>query len=314
SLFSIFVQLVSSVALLVLLSHRASKPSLEKAYEIAASKLPGYLWQLVIAVVILMGSYLLLIVPGIVMTMWLMFAGMIYVGEETSAFTSILRSREYVRGYWWAVLGRASLLILAWLVLTLIPFTGFAVAYAFNSLWSTVIFSILGLALLAVWLIFGLILIPYLFFIYESLRSIKGTSVVGKPGPRKSFIALAIFGLLACGALIASVIFFDTNGGVSPENKAYLDAYENNPVYTYDGGYFAPALDIYRNNWREVKEGSDDSFGYVETRRDSAYRYLFDQSRNTTIRLPINGGQSYFSTDGGQTWTLLYIVTIVTKQ
>lgn len=61
-------------------------------------------------------------------------------------------------------------------------------------------------------------------------------------------------------------------------------------------------------DWTERKTDSDERHSFEETRRDDEFIYLNDSSRGYSIRLPVAGGNSALSADGGKTWKSLYEV------
>ncbi|MBT7302601.1 MAG: hypothetical protein HN849_23940 [Victivallales bacterium] len=80
--------------------------------------------------------------------------------------------------------------------------------------------------------------------------------------------------------------------------------------YGYQGGAFlqhAGQTPIY---WTETKADGSASFAFVEARRDGENVFLHDSARGFTIRLPIKGGSSSFSSDGEKTWRALYRVVV----
>jgi len=54
----------------------------------------------------------LLIIPGIIFAVWFMFSSFILVNEGTTGRAAMRRSKYYVKGQFWGILGRLSLLIL----------------------------------------------------------------------------------------------------------------------------------------------------------------------------------------------------------
>lgn len=79
--------------------------------------------------------------------------------------------------------------------------------------------------------------------------------------------------------------------------------------YKYSEG----AFDCYAGGppffWTETKDDESARYNFVESNRDAERIILHDRSRNMTINLPINGGQSSWSTDNGSTWHELYHIS-----
>jgi len=78
--------------------------------------------------------------------------------------------------------------------------------------------------------------------------------------------------------------------------------------YVYRGGAFVQHKGSKPILWTEIKSKSSDEYRFIETQRDDRWIYLYDAGRNFTIRIPIKGGSSSLSTNGGESWLLLYNV------
>jgi hypothetical protein len=102
--------------------------------------------------------------------------------------------------------------------------------------------------------------------------------------------------------LLRSPFFFDRNGKPVVGNEILSEK------FSYAGGFFGKMSSKGPSQWKEVKTGSIDAYYFDELKRDAKVILLRDASRNMTIELPINGGQSRFSTDDGVTWHDLYSV------
>ncbi|ORJ62077.1 zinc-ribbon domain-containing protein [Geothermobacter hydrogeniphilus] len=88
----------------------------------------AFCWMFSLLAFIVCGGGLLLIVPGLLFATWFLFAQYILAAEGDRGMDSLLKSREYVRGYFWAVLLRLLVLwvsaFLLMLVLGWIPLVG----------------------------------------------------------------------------------------------------------------------------------------------------------------------------------------------
>lgn len=59
------------------------------------------------------------------------------------------------------------------------------------------------------------------------------------------------------------------------------------------------------NAWVETAADPNWQLHFVESGRDKDWIRLFDSTRNMTVSLPVGGGMSQWSTDGGKTWNNL---------
>lgn len=84
-------------------------------------------------------------------------------------------------------------------------------------------------------------------------------------------------------------------------------------VYSYHGGSFTRKLtkggDVF---WIEhADDGSE--YQFDETRTDGKYFYAFGRSV-VTLKIPVKGGTSYYSGDGGKNWNSNHYVTITADE
>jgi HEAT repeat protein len=91
-------------------------------------------WTVLVAGVIVSGGYLLLIVPGVLFTVWFFFALFVLADEDLRGLSAMLKSREYVRGRFWPVAGRLAVPWLVSMALNALPFVGQLLSAAFMPL------------------------------------------------------------------------------------------------------------------------------------------------------------------------------------
>ena len=77
-----------------------------KSYE----KVSEFVWPMflifILFTVIQLGGFILLIIPGILMTVWFIFWPYVLIAEGKRGLDALTQSREYVREYWWAIFWR----------------------------------------------------------------------------------------------------------------------------------------------------------------------------------------------------------------
>jgi len=88
-------------------------------------------WIFLLTGFIITGGYFLLIIPGVIFTVWFFFAQFIVPGENVRGMEALLKSREYVRGRWLDVALRLFLIWVVSGVVSLIPFFGMILAVLF---------------------------------------------------------------------------------------------------------------------------------------------------------------------------------------
>jgi len=71
-----------------------------------------YLGLSLLVVILLIPLFILLIIPGLIFSIYWVFSGYVLMGENTGIWESMKRSKLIVKGRWWTVLGYSILLAL----------------------------------------------------------------------------------------------------------------------------------------------------------------------------------------------------------
>ncbi len=187
-----------------------------EALGMGLQRIGAFIWLFALLMFIVTGGYFLLIIPGMLFSLWFFFAPYILAGEDLRGMEALIKSREYLRGYGPAVLGRLLLLGLVTsavsMLLGLIPIIG----------------PLLALLLMPFTLIFYNL-------IYQDLRDAKGSlSYACSRQEKAKWLGAGALGFVAV-PLIALAI-----GGSSLIGSAYFMGammISDQPVIT-----MAPAL------------------------------------------------------------------------
>jgi hypothetical protein len=94
-------------------------------------RLGSFMWLYSLMSFIITGGFLLLIIPGVLFTVWFIFAQFIIVSESDRGMNAILKSKEYVSGKWFDIFLR---LLVIWLVaggLGAVPIIGLLISIVF---------------------------------------------------------------------------------------------------------------------------------------------------------------------------------------
>lgn len=127
---------------------------------------PTFITSLIAGILTAIG-FILVIIPGIIVGVWLSFALYIVIVENKKGVEALKSSKAYVEGYWWPVFGRMFLVglgiaIIAGIVGNILQSI---LGYTFGMLAQNVIM---------------LVLIPYIFLyqfaLYKNLKQVKGGS------------------------------------------------------------------------------------------------------------------------------------------
>jgi len=133
---------------------------------------------LAIAWVIVLGlGYALLVIPGIVLTVWFFLTPIIFVIEDVSIFKAFMKSKEYVRGHWGKIAWRLLSLLLVNLSLFLIVIL-VAVIEASFKIFAGYPYFLVTVTVLTLWLFWVYIICPIFviifgYYLYESLKKVK---------------------------------------------------------------------------------------------------------------------------------------------
>lgn len=209
--------------------------TIKEAYRLSWGKLPPLAWVAVLVMFIAGGSFMLLAVPGIILTVWLAFAQVIVVLEGEKGLRAIVKSREYARNYFWPIFGRllAMGVVMAIVYTILMVLAGFVASLLgpLGSLAFILVLSLLGTIVNILVLPLGVI---YTYLTYGSVKQIKGEVPVDpakKQGLRYLLVGLAgwalavlvsIFFLSLLATLFAGLFFGQALSGLNFEAREGL--------------------------------------------------------------------------------------------
>lgn len=196
----------AGIGLLISLDRRSEKIGIKEAYRLGWGKLLSVVWVAILTSFVIGGSFLLFVIPGVIFTIWFLFAQILAVVEEERGMRTLVKSREYVRNYFWPVLGRyfamSVLLVVVYVVLLAIA--------SFLSNLAADIFSFYQVAPLVLSIlnaVVNILVMPlaiiYSYLIYQSLKQVKGEVVVPA---KKQTVWYLVIGLLGWTLLLVMVI------------------------------------------------------------------------------------------------------------
>lgn len=150
----VIVNLWAGVSLLYAIKERDQEIGIRESFAKAWPKILSYWWISILVGVITMLGFLLLIIPGIIFSIWFSLASYALVSEEKKGMKALLRSKELVKGYWWKIFWRflvlTSIVFLITFIAGFIPFIG-NIIYIFITPFS----------------------VTFSFLIYENLKQLK---------------------------------------------------------------------------------------------------------------------------------------------
>jgi hypothetical protein len=188
----ILVSIWISIVLVLMIDKLSKGESVEinKLYETSFAKIPSYLLVAILTALAIFGGFILLIIPGIIFSIWFEFSAYINLLENKNnkGIAALKSSKELVSGRWWGVLIRLIvpalavylIIIVVMVVLAIIvPILAGSLNEYAQMMITNIISSIISLAITPLMLIFGIIL-------YNSLKATKQTPVIQPTQPTKS--------------------------------------------------------------------------------------------------------------------------------
>ncbi len=165
--------MISSVLMSAALILAVNNPAMgvKEAYKAAMKFFWSYIGLSILMSLIILIGFLLLIIPGIILSVWFAFASYVLVLENAGVVDSLRRSREYVRGRWWGVFGR----------LILMSLVAFAVSVIAAMLFSVIPMEAISRLLESA---VSLLLVPFLMaYVYLMYQDAKGVAAPATPVP-----------------------------------------------------------------------------------------------------------------------------------
>lgn len=194
----VIAQLIAQVGLLYAIKDRQEGIGIKEAYKRGWRKIRPYLWIQIIGGFATMAGFIFLIIPGIIMAVWFSLAIFVLASEDLQGTHAILKSKEYVKGYWGAVFWRIIYLVVIMIVISIGLSTIFSIARipAMGSIAN----MILNIFLTPLFFI-------YYYLVYEKLKLLKGDlSFSPTSGQKTALTIVAIVGALIIPLILGSII------------------------------------------------------------------------------------------------------------
>ncbi|HRZ30521.1 MAG TPA: hypothetical protein P5274_02555 [Candidatus Paceibacterota bacterium] len=160
----------------VVVLHERSKLTVRESLTRSWSKVWPLFWVGIIVGFVAGGGALLFLIPGIILSVYFIFAKLIVVVEGDKGMRALTRSREYVRGYFWPILGRFLAIVI---VTGIIYLTLSFVASLLGDLTTLLLSQEIGVAILLITQALINVLISPLaltavYVLYSNVRHVKG--------------------------------------------------------------------------------------------------------------------------------------------
>jgi len=118
----------AAIILAILRQDQGQEIKIKKNWQEVFARAKSVIWLEILAGLLILAGYLLLFIPGIILTVWFSFNIFVLLNENKKGRLALRRGRALVKGYFWPVAFRifalSFLFALASLTLSLIPFFG----------------------------------------------------------------------------------------------------------------------------------------------------------------------------------------------
>ncbi|HEX4104521.1 MAG TPA: hypothetical protein VHZ04_03565 [Candidatus Paceibacterota bacterium] len=155
------IAIVATIALILALGR---KTDFGASYHKGFQLFWPMIWIVILCMLVVGGGSVLLIIPGIFLGVALSVTNFAFVLDDVHGMAALRTSREYTRGYWWALFGRIVLMAVVIIVIMLVVYVPFAVLTP-----AVVSGSVYAIAFLLV----TVYSTCYTFTIYENLKRLR---------------------------------------------------------------------------------------------------------------------------------------------
>lgn len=167
----IVLGLWTSVSLFYVVNNRGQSIGFKEAMANGWPRIISFFWVSFLVGLISIVGFILVIIPGIIFSVWYVLSEYIFVAENLKGMAALRRSKELVRGFWWKVFWR---FVGFGLIVFIVMIPVMAVAEILDSSGSMLLGEILGLVINALIAPLGIV---YGFLIYENLKRVKDGSL-----------------------------------------------------------------------------------------------------------------------------------------
>ncbi len=182
---------------------------LKQAFGETRSKIASALWLGILMSIIVGGSAVFFVIPSVIFSVFFFFSAFVLVVQGETGMRALLKSREYIRGYWLRTFGY----ILLFVVITVIANV---ILKGLEDLFNP-LSVLLGMAFQLVFPAFVVSAMAYLFGRYQQLKPNVVVNVTKKD--YLIYFGVGILGiLLVLGFVVGTVFFFKAH----PEVLMYL--------------------------------------------------------------------------------------------
>jgi hypothetical protein len=151
-------------------SHEEHRTTARKAFVHTKARVWVMIGVGILISLIVMGGLILLIIPGIIFSVWYGMSRYIVITENLSVIESLKKSRSYVDGYFWPIIIRMLVIVALGIGVTVVV----EILAAVISFGSTIIADVINMLASAVWSLFTVV---YGYRVYATLKQAHSEEV-----------------------------------------------------------------------------------------------------------------------------------------
>ncbi len=195
----------------------AGEVGLQKALHKSKAFIRSLFIVIILQGLVTFGAFALLVIPGIIMSVFLVFSTYFALLDHKQGLNALLASKEYVKGYWWPVFGRIIVLILVAIGVSIVVsiFTKILDASGANGA-GDILNYLVSLATAPFYVAFSYVL-------FKQFKTLKADIEVPNTG-RSMMIGLAIFAPIAMILVIVGVVWAAQTGLLPLDKGKFIDA------------------------------------------------------------------------------------------
>lgn len=240
----------SFIAFVVILDDKSNGISVLEAFSKTKNKIFPVWWGYVIFSFCVFGGVVFLFFPGIIIATLLSLFVFVIVLEDSGGVNSLMKSREYIRGYAWKVFFNLGIIFLVFNIIPNLFF--YKMLDFFSDDRGIIIFILIISAIISI--ILGLFILINMYVIYDSLRSLKSDMVFEPTKSRKiKYVLLSIFGLIFMIASMLVIPLYLSKQTIKDKQYENSEPQEN---------YYEPVPQLPSNNLLEEIPYIDDIYGF----------------------------------------------------
>tara|TARA_B100000508_G_scaffold140255_1_gene140691 strand:- start:1860 stop:3521 length:1662 start_codon:yes stop_codon:yes gene_type:complete len=244
-LFAFVAYLVVMAMVLFSVAHYDRKVNLSESFAWVRGAIGSLIWVYILAALVSFGGFMLFIIPGIIISVYVYFSQYVLVVEGKRGMDALMRSRDLVRGHWWDVaiklLGVSLVLFgIFFIVAFAIGIVSYSAEGGAIDLITEIVAQVFGAVVTIIGLHVGVSL-------YRSLAAAKPSPTTDYMNAKGKYLGLTVLGLLfPVIVILLAVVLASLNSAIDSGNDAALkmslstsrsmaEIYYNENNLSYDG-------------------------------------------------------------------------------